>query len=62
MRDKKLTADFFKPVEACVVLNLSRTKLYNALARGEIPSTRIAGMIRIPRAWVEAKKQEALGE
>ena len=56
--DKK--SDFLKPVEAAETLRISRSKLYEALAQGEIPSVRIAGLIRVPRAWVEQQVAQAI--
>jgi excisionase family DNA binding protein len=56
----KTVREFLKPVEVAEAIGVSRTKVYWAIQRGEIPSTRIAGMIRVPKAWVEAKVKTAL--
>lgn len=53
-------SDFLRPVDAVVALKISRSRLYEALARGEIPSVRIAGLIRIPRRWIDERVREAL--
>jgi len=53
-------SDFLKPIEACAVLKISKSKLYEALQNGEIPSIRIAGLMRIPRQWIEARVAEAM--
>ena len=40
--------------DLCAFLEISRSKVYQMIARGEIPSKRIGGAIRIPRqAFVE---------
>lgn len=52
--------DFLKPTEASIALKISRSKLYEALQRGEIPSVKIAGLTRIPRRWIEARVAEAM--
>jgi len=56
----KTTREFMKPVEVAEAIGVSRTKIYWAIQRGEIPAVRIAGMLRIPRAWVDAKIKAAL--
>jgi excisionase family DNA binding protein len=53
-------SDFLKPVEASAALKISRSKVYEALARGQIPSVKIAGLTRIPRRWIEDRIREAL--
>jgi excisionase family DNA binding protein len=39
-----------RPEEAAAMLNVSRSKLYGLVAAGRVPSVRITGQIRIPRA------------
>ncbi len=53
-------SDFLRPVEASLALKISRSKLYEALHRGEIPSVRICGLTRIPRRWIDDRVREAL--
>jgi excisionase family DNA binding protein len=53
-------SDFLKPNEASQALKISRSKLYEALRRNEIPSCKIAGLTRIPRRWIEDRVREAL--
>ena len=60
MSARTISREFLKPVEVAEAIGVSRTKVYWAIQRGDIPSTRIAGMLRIPRAWVEAKIKAAL--
>jgi excisionase family DNA binding protein len=52
--------EFLKPIEACFALKISRSKLYEALQRGHIPSTKIAGLTRIPRRWIDEQVESAL--
>jgi excisionase family DNA binding protein len=56
----KTVREFLKPVEVAEAIGISRTKVYWAIQRGEIPSTRIAGMLRVPRVWVEQQVRAAL--
>ena len=42
-----------RPAKAAQLLDMSRSKLYDALTRGEIPSLRIAGQLSVPMAAVE---------
>jgi excisionase family DNA binding protein len=52
--------EFLRPVEAAAALSLSKSRIYEALQRGEIPHTRIAGMLRIPRCWIDEQVKHAL--
>jgi len=52
--------EFLKPVEAATILSMSKSRIYEALQRGEIPHQRIAGMLRIPRRWIEEQVAKAL--
>jgi excisionase family DNA binding protein len=60
MSARTSSREFLKPVEVADAIGVSRTKIYWAIQRGEIPAVRIAGMLRIPRAWVDAKVKAAL--
>jgi excisionase family DNA binding protein len=55
-----------KPEEAARVLNVSRTSLYEMLARGELPSLTIGRSRRVPaealRRWVAERAREQAGE
>ena len=50
-----------KPEEAAEALGISRSKLYQLLAAGVIPSLRLGSIIRVPaeglRRWVERRSQ-----
>ena len=52
--------DFMRPVEAAAALSMSKARIYEALQRGEIPCTRIAGMLRIPRRWIDQQIRAAM--
>jgi len=51
-----------RPIEAAESLGVSRSKAYELIAAGEIPSVKIGGCIRVPidalRAWI-ARQLEA---
>jgi excisionase family DNA binding protein len=51
-----------KPTEAAAALGISRSKVYELLARRVIPSVRLDGSIRVPaiqlQAWIEAQMRE----
>lgn len=57
----KVQPELMKPIRAFAAMDISKSKGYEALQRGEIPFIRIAGQIRIPRAWVERKIKQAIG-
>jgi len=42
-----------KPARAAVLLDCSRSKLYDAINRGEIRAIRIGGMLRIPLSEIQ---------
>jgi len=48
-----------RPVEAAEAIGIGRSKVYELLAKGELPSVRIGGAVRVPvdrlKEWVEAK-------
>lgn len=43
-----------RPVEAADAIGVSRSKVYELIAAGQIPSVKLAGCVRVP---VEALKQ-----
>lgn len=51
-----------RPTEAADVIGIGRSKVYELLARGELPSIRIDGSIRVPmdelRQWIAQKARE----
>ena len=54
-----------RPVEAADALGISRSKVYDLLARGVIPSLKLDGSIRVPaiqlQAWIQAQTREQTG-
>ena len=48
-----------RPTEVAELLGFGRSKLYELLATGELPSIRIGGSVRVPaealRKWVEQR-------
>ena len=51
-----------RPAEAGEAIGVSRSKAYELIASGEIPSVRVGGCVRVPvealRAWVARQLQE----
>ena len=51
-----------RPAEAAEMIGIGRSKVYELLARGELPAIRIGGRLRIPvnklRQWVSQKMRE----
>lgn len=51
-----------RPVEATEAIGIGRSKVYELLASGELPSIRIGGSVRVPvdalRAWIERQLAE----
>ena len=52
----------YRPAEAAEAIGVSRTRMYELIASGEIPSLRIGGSLRVPvdllRRWVEQQVAE----
>jgi excisionase family DNA binding protein len=52
----------FRPSEAAEAIGIGRSKMYELLASGELPSIRIGGSIRVPvdalRAWIASRLDE----
>jgi excisionase family DNA binding protein len=51
-----------RPVEAAEAIGIGRSKVYELIARGDLPSVRIGASVRVPvdalRAWI-ARQLEA---
>jgi excisionase family DNA binding protein len=51
-----------RPVEAAEAIGIGRSKVYELLASGELPSIRIGGSVRVPvdalRAWIDRQLAE----
>lgn len=46
---------YYTVEEVAAITRISKPTLYRAINRGEIPVLRIAGTIRIPAEWLQAK-------
>jgi len=44
---------FVRPSEAALIISVGRSKIYEMIQSGEVPSTRIGGTLRIPTAALE---------
>ena len=59
MDEKKL---LLRPGEVGDAIGVCRSKAYDLIARGVIPSIRIEGAVRVPaealRQWIEARMRE----
>ena len=49
---------FVRPAEAAKLIGVSRSKCYELIAAGQIPSRRFGSSIRIPLAALEAMASE----
>lgn len=51
-----------RPLEAAQAIGIGRSKVYELLASGELPSIRIGGSVRVPldalRAWIDRQLAE----
>jgi excisionase family DNA binding protein len=48
-----------RPLEAAAMLSVSRSKIYEMLAQKIIPSVKVGGLIRVPRAALEKLAEDA---
>ncbi len=52
-----------RPIEAAEAIGIGRSKVYELLASGELPSIRIGGSVRVPvdalRAWIDRQLADA---
>jgi excisionase family DNA binding protein len=52
-----------RPVEAAEAIGIGRSKVYELLASGELPSIRVGTSVRVPvealRAWIARQLQSA---
>lgn len=57
--DKRIA---LRPAEAAEAIGIGRSKVYELLASGELPSIRIGGSVRVPvdalRAWIDRQLTE----
>jgi excisionase family DNA binding protein len=52
----------FRPAEAAIALGVSRSKIYELIAAGMIPSIRLSGSVRIPVAQLRAFIESACAQ
>lgn len=52
--------EFLKPLKAFALLDISKSRGYEAIQKGEIPHCRIGGLIRIPRRWIDQQVEKVL--
>ena len=53
---------FLKPMEAAALIRAGRSKIYELIGSGELPSVRIGGMLRIPIAALEKLARKAVDD
>jgi excisionase family DNA binding protein len=56
------TSEVVRIPEALKLLKISRNRLVEGIANGEIPAIRVCGMTRIPKAWLDEAIQRALAK
>lgn len=52
--------EFLRPVKAFAMLDISKSRGYEAIQKREIPHIRIGGLIRVPRRWIEEQVRKAV--
>jgi excisionase family DNA binding protein len=54
-----------RPIEAAEAIGVGRSKIYELLASGELPSIRVGSSVRVPvdalRAWIARQLDESIG-
>ena len=60
--DEQITPQVYTVAETQRILNLGRSSLYEAIARGGIPTIRIGKRLLIPRKALERMLERANGE
>ena len=62
MSENRVDRLLLRPTEAAEAIGICRSKVYELLASGELPSIRIGGSVRVPldqlREWIERKIAE----
>jgi excisionase family DNA binding protein len=55
-----------RPLEAAEMIGVGRSKVYELLASGDLPSIRIGGSVRVPldalRAWIDRQIDESAND
>jgi excisionase family DNA binding protein len=60
MQKEQAKGELLRPLDAAAALNISRSKLYDEIARGRIPVVKLGGLMRIPRRWLEQQINDAI--
>jgi excisionase family DNA binding protein len=60
MQKEQAKGELLRPLDAAAALNISRSKLYDEIARGRIPVVKVGNLMRVPRAWIEKQVEAAL--
>ncbi len=62
MSENRVDRLLLRPTEAAEAIGIGRSKVYELLASGELPSIRIGGSVRVPvdalRAWIDRQLAE----
>ena len=62
MADNRVDRLLLRPTEAAEAIGIGRSKVYELLSSGELPSIRIGGSVRVPvdalRAWIVRQLEE----
>jgi excisionase family DNA binding protein len=57
-----MTRLMLRPIEAAEAIGVSRSKAYELIASGEIPSVKVGGCVRVPvdalRLWIDRQLAE----
>jgi excisionase family DNA binding protein len=65
MTNEPQAVELLKPEEAAKVLAIGRTKVYDLLARGELPRVKVGASVRVPRHalmdWIKSNTEEPRG-
>lgn len=59
---EKVKPLFLRPREAAALIGASRSKLYEMISKGQIPTLRIGGLLRIPAASLDLLVEQAMRE
>ena len=52
----------YKPVEAAQAIGVSRSKMYDLMRSGQVPSIRVGGVLRVPVEGLRLGVEQQLAE
>ncbi len=62
MPQTDVTRLLYRPAEAAEAIGVSRSRMYELISKGEVPSIRVGGVVRAPvdslRAWIDKQLTE----